>query len=341
MRGCSCKCTTLRDKTYNSNVNRSLRYWKHANQIVAGAWDVEHVHEMNNLPTTEEKKWFFKGAEVKFVANTSPALVTFFTPQGIKNLTKIMVYLEKCSCNIFQNSKTGTHNTAQTHWQQDTTGNLLKAISEIQTQTITVIFHHALWFMHTPHKSFNINITSATSTTKIDTSHAPFSSCYTADFLWKLGSIDVSFPLMMILGSADLVFLLFCLFYSEDSHCLRSAYHFKTWKNESVGKTHHTRRSQKKRATHEKVTEKARATHDHKRKLQKKRATHDHTRKSQKKCLKSRTTRELKEKTFLCSQGSVRKAHPPKARIAPNSTNPKWRAPETRYCTNTWSVECF
>ena len=25
--------------------------WKHANQIVAGAWDVEHVHELNKLPT--------------------------------------------------------------------------------------------------------------------------------------------------------------------------------------------------------------------------------------------------------------------------------------------------
>lgn len=54
----------------------------------------------------------FKGAEVKFVANTSPALViTFFTPK----VSKIMVYLKKCSCNIFQNSKIGTHNTAQTH----------------------------------------------------------------------------------------------------------------------------------------------------------------------------------------------------------------------------------
>ena len=25
--------------------------WKHANQIVAGAWDVEHEHELNKLPT--------------------------------------------------------------------------------------------------------------------------------------------------------------------------------------------------------------------------------------------------------------------------------------------------
>ena len=25
--------------------------WKHANQIAAGAWDVEHVHELNKLPT--------------------------------------------------------------------------------------------------------------------------------------------------------------------------------------------------------------------------------------------------------------------------------------------------
>ena len=27
------------------------RNWKHANQIVAGAWDVEHEHELNKLPT--------------------------------------------------------------------------------------------------------------------------------------------------------------------------------------------------------------------------------------------------------------------------------------------------
>ena len=25
--------------------------WKHAKQIVAGAWDAEHVHELNKLPT--------------------------------------------------------------------------------------------------------------------------------------------------------------------------------------------------------------------------------------------------------------------------------------------------
>ena len=36
--------------------------WKHANQIVAGAWDVEHVHELNKLPTP--RTYIFSSFEV-------------------------------------------------------------------------------------------------------------------------------------------------------------------------------------------------------------------------------------------------------------------------------------
>ena len=39
--------------------------WKHANQIAAGAWDVEHVHELNKLPTPHLHFLAFWGGKKK------------------------------------------------------------------------------------------------------------------------------------------------------------------------------------------------------------------------------------------------------------------------------------
>ena len=50
----SMKWTNYQHPTPTFSRDMEHKNWKHANQIAAGAWDVEHVHELNRLTTPHE-----------------------------------------------------------------------------------------------------------------------------------------------------------------------------------------------------------------------------------------------------------------------------------------------